>query len=215
MGGKKLKALTAIGRTNWATGKFSCSGHMDQILTAFLWGCPLPGVSACGRSLSVFERVDNASAGRILAQFISSFNNNVDVFHSVELRQIAKQLINDKRAGDRVPRGRREFIYFSESQTGVLKDAYGLYSNIEKQDLRSNHRSPYINILILDGLLRHFRNSLAHGSFTEVRRRNASGKYDWFLYFQDANSRKQITARIYLSYDSLENLTTLLNECGE
>lgn len=211
MAAKKPKALQAAGRSDWAKSQFSSREHMEKVLKYLVWGCPIPGVSASGKNVPVFQNKDNAAAEAMLSKIFEGVSEG-NIFHSTELRQVAKHLIDDERGGNKVPRGASEFFYFAESPTGVLKDYYGLYPLIKKIDLRVAQRKPYEKLLVLDALFRHLRNSIAHGAFSEVRRKASSGKKEEFLYLQDANSRGQITARMYLSYGRVLSICRLLDE---
>lgn len=211
MGVKKLKALKAVGRSDWVKSRFLKHEHMATVMRGLVWGCPVPGVSASGKDLPVFRNKDNTAAEVILSQVFEGIEEG-SVFHSVELRQISKRLIENKKDGNKVPRGTSEFFCFSESPTGVLKDCYGLYPSIERKDLRAAQRKPYEKLLTLDALFRHLRNSIAHGAFSEVRRKGPSGKQEEFLYLQDVNSSGQITARIYVSYERIRLICRLLQD---
>ena len=210
MAAKKLKALEAAGRSDWAKSRFLTREHMAMVMENLVWGCPVPGVSVSGKCLAVFQNKDNTAAEVMLLQVFEGIDEG-NIFHSMELRQVSKRLIDNKQDDNKVPRGTSEFFYFAESPTGVLKDSYGLYPLIERKDLRAAQRKPYEKLLILDALFRHFRNSIAHGGFTEVLRKVSAGKREGFLYLQDVNPSGQITARIYVSYERVLLICGLLD----
>lgn len=202
MSRQRMKALKSQGISMWANSKFVNREHMDRLLSGYLWGCPIPMVSASGVVGPLFKNVDNSAAAERMNR-IANLVGAERVFHSQELRQIAGWLKRKGRDDNSVPTGNREFICFSESATGVLKDAYGLYESMKKDELKAAERRPYVSLLTLDALFRHIRNAFAHGYFTEVHRKNASGVKAAFVYFQDVNREGQITARGYISYENL------------
>ena len=206
---QRMKALKSQGISMWANSQFVNREHMDRLLSGYLWGCPIPMVSASGVVGPLFKNADNSAAAERMDR-IANLLGVESVFHYQELRQIARWLKREGRDDNSVPKGNREFICFSESATGVLKDTYGLYGTIKKDELKAAERKPYASLLTLDALFRHIRNAFAHGYFTEVYRKNASGVKATFVYFQDVNREGQITARGYISYEHLLKVIKLI-----
>lgn len=210
MTSNKLKALSSENRSEWANASFTSRERELFCVNTFLFGCPIPGVSAAGKTLPALSAADNGRASNLLQNLFNDLDNN-NFYCNLELRQVAKRLIELKRDGAKVPSGNGEFLIFSKSPWGVLKDSYGLLQNRERKSLKAEDAKPYDNLLTLDAVYRHLRNGLAHGSFTEVRRKSSvNGKMEPFLYLQDTNAKGQITARFYLSKSRLDALANWL-----
>ena len=206
MGGRQLKALLAQGRSEWANGTIASRDRKVFLFDNYLIGCPVPGSSFAGRTCEAFSRADNSMAKELLDKCLDGISGNF-VFCHAELRMVARWLINNQREGTTVPCGSREFVCMAESKPGILKDHYGLFANMEKKQISAKDWRPYTSLLAADAFFRHIRNSIAHGSFTEVKRKKGdSGKKEPFLYLQDTNAQHQISARMYLSYERLERI---------
>ena len=206
MGGRKLKALLAQGRSGWANGTIASRDRKVFLFDNYLIGCPVPGSSFAGRTCEAFSRVDNSMAKELLDKCLDGIPGN-SVFCHAELRMVARWLIDNRREGATVPSGSHEYVCMAESKPGILKDHYGLFANIEKKQISAKDWRPYMSLLAVDAFFRHIRNSIAHGSFTEVRRKKGdNGKKEPFLYLQDTNAQHQISARMYLSYERLERI---------
>lgn len=209
---KKMKALTAAGRSGWATSAFLSKEREHFCVNSFLFGCPIPSVSSSGKHLSALDLADNSKAAQTLRVIFGDLDPSA-FFCNLELRQVAKHLIDIGSDGDRVPKGNSEFLVFSKSPYGVLKDQYSLFPDKEKLELTSSDAQPYGSLLVLDAVYRHLRNSLAHGSFTEVRRKVPNHEKPVpFLYLQDTNRYRQITARYFVSYERLQLMTEQLQK---
>lgn len=210
MTSNKLKALSSKNRSDWANSSFTSKDRELFCVNTFLYGCPIPGVSASGKPLQALSTVDNGLAAQTLANLFGDLDAD-HYFCNSELRQVAKQLIKLKFDGTKVPTGNKEFLIFSKSSFGVLKDHYGLFQEREKRSLRAEDARPYDSLLILDAVYRHLRNVLAHGSFTEVKRKSSIGKkLEPYLYLQDSNHKSQITARCFISKSRLCSLAEIL-----
>lgn len=200
----KSKALSASARTNWANAHFDSNGRKIKMYDNFLLRCPIPGVSHAGIPTLAMSRADDQLSIKEIEEKTAGITQE-HFFFSFELRQVAKWLIEHKYDGNKVPTGSTEFICMSITPARILKRCYGLFPNIDAKDLRAPERNSYKNLLCLDALYRHIRNSLAHGLYKEVQRKAPDGKRRPYLYFQDNNSSHQITARMYLSYERLDS----------
>lgn len=208
---QKMKALSAAGRSGWVTAKFESKERKEFCVDNLLFGCPVPGVSAAGRKIPALERPDNSLAAQMLDDLLEGLGDNC--YYSNELRQIAKRLIDSKRAGNNVPNNGIEFAYFTKSSYGILQDTYGLFPGKLKKEIVAADANPYSSILVLDALYRHLRNGIAHGSFTEVKRKSpVTGKREAYLYLQDTNGKGQITARLFFSHPRIERIAKLASE---
>ena len=211
MGNQKYKALQAEGRSMWVK---PINGSQNKESRLFLYdhyvlGCPLPHVSGAVHAAPVFQHADNQRAAAQYDTFLSDVCN----YTNKDLGQIAKWLIDNKHAGSSVPNIANEFACFALPPVGILKDAYGLYANIKKAELRAIHRKPYEALLRLDALFRHLRNSFAHGLFSIVQRKSPqNGKRESFVYCQDNNSSGQITARMFLSLARLKRIVIEISD---
>lgn len=207
-----MKALSAAGRSEWANSSFLTREHEHFYVRSFLFGCPIPATTSSGKHLPALDAVDSGMAAQVLDKLFGDLGPS-SYYCNLELRQVARHLIDTKHDRDKVPRGNHEFLIFSKSPYGVLKDHYGLFPDKERQGLSANDVKPYEHLLILDAVYRHLRNGLAHGSFIEVRRKvpnhNTPAPY---LYLQDINSHGQITARYYLSYKRVQLMAKLLQD---
>lgn len=170
MGGRQLKALLAQGRSGWANGTIASRDRKVFLFDNYLIGCPVPGSSFAGRTCEAFSRVDNSMAKELLDKCLDGIPGN-SVFCHAELRMVARWLIDNRREGATVPSGSHEYVCMAESKPGILKDHYGLFANIEKKQISAKDWRPYMSLLAVDAFFRHIRNSIAHGSFTEVRRK--------------------------------------------
>ncbi len=203
MGGKKIKALTACGRSDWVKSRTENKERTLFLFNNLLAGCPVPKASAVGKILPALDSVDNSLASNCLQSLFSDLDE--DRFYvNYELRGVAKYLINNGLADGNIPSSNMEFLAFAKTPIGMLKDGYGLFPDKNKKSIANSDAKPYDAILTLDGLYRHLRNSIAHGQFAEVKRKSASsGKRQPFLYFQDTNAKGQISARMFLSYERI------------
>lgn len=207
MTSNRLRALSSGNRSGWANAQFLSKERELFCVNTFLYGCPIPGVSAVGKRLPALSVADNGQAVQTLNALFGDLDEDC-YYCNLELRQVAKQLIESKRDGTRVPSGSSEFLIFSKSPWGVLKDSYGLFKSREKKSLKAEDAKPYDGLLVPDAVYRHLRNGFAHGSFTEVRRKSGTkGKMEPYLYLQDTNSRGQITTRFHLSKSRLDSIT--------
>ena len=197
MPSKRMKALSSAGRTAWAKATFTSKERELFCVNAFLFSCPIPGVSSSGKHVAALDLVDNGLASKVLKNLFGDLDPYC-CYSNSEIRQVARRLIDLKLDGGKVPNGTSEFLIFSKSPNGVLKDHYGLFVDKEKKSLSAGDVRPYDSILVLDAVYRHLRNGLAHGSFVEVKRK-CDGGFEPFLYLQDSNKNGQITARFYLS----------------
>lgn len=209
---EKSKALLAEGRTTWIKPYTSSREHKLFIFEAFVLGCPIPHVSGAGKMFAPLSRRDNNLSQRYLERFLGDISEG-QVYSSFDSRQVAKKLVEDKRDGCSIPNGGHEFACFTKSPAGVLKDAYSLYPDIERDALRAKEYGPYESLLELDALFRHLRNSFAHGLFAEVQRKSfISGKREAFFYCQDNSPHKQISARMFLSFARLKKIAEMVAE---
>ena len=199
----KLKALTAEGRTGWANARVDSNRRKLFLLDSFVLHCPIPGVAHRVGSSPALNGCNNQLAFQEVA-FITEGIGKEEFYSNFELRQVAKWLISKGFDSHKVPGGSSEFICMSISPQSVLKKTYQLYPDIKSEEIGAEDRNRYKNLLCLDALYRHVRNSLAHGFFTEVIRKSSDGKRRPYLYLQDNNPSRQITARMFVSYDRLE-----------
>ena len=200
----KQKALCAEGRTNWANAHFGSNQRKLYMYDHFLLQCPIPGVSHAGSPTRALAQSDNARAKQELDKLIIGIDCK-NLYFNFELRQVAKWLIDNKYSGEKVPRRSDEFICMSITPASMLKKCYGLFSDKDSKEIAAADRNGYKQLLTLDAVYRHLRNSLAHGLYKEVIRKAPDGKRRPYLYLQDNNSSRQITARMFLSYERLQN----------
>ena len=59
---QRMKALKSQGISMWANSQFVNREHMDRLLSGYLWGCPIPMVSASGVVGPLFKNADNSAA---------------------------------------------------------------------------------------------------------------------------------------------------------
>lgn len=199
----KLKALSATARTDWANAHLDSDKHKLNLYDNFILRCPIPGVSHSGSPTLAMSRTDEQLSIMEIGEITAGIKQEY-FFSSFELRQVAKWLIEHKYDNNKVPTGATEFICMSITPERMLKRCYKLFPDIDAKDLRASERNRYKNLLCLDALYRHIRNSLAHGLYKEVRRKSPDGKRRPYLFFQDNNSSHQITARMFLSYERLD-----------
>lgn len=199
----KLKALTAEDRTGWANARIDSNRRKLLLLDSFVLHCPIPGVAHRNGMTPALNDCNNQLAVQEIG-FITEGMGSEEFYANFELRQVAKWLIAKGFDSHKVPRGSREFICISISPQSVLKNTYKLYSDVKSEEIGIEDRNQNKNLLCLDALYRHVRNSLAHGLFTEVTRKSPDGGRRPYLYLQDNNPSRQITARMFVSYDRLE-----------
>ena len=209
----KLRALTAEGRTGWANACVESKQRKLILLDSFILHSPIPGIAHGGRPTPALVTHSNSLADGELSALTDGIEKE-RFYSSFELRQVAKRLISEGWDGDRVPTGSSEFICMSISPQSVLKKTYGLFDDISSDAISTQDRNAYSSLLRLDALYRHVRNSLAHGLFKEVTRKAPDGKRRPYLYLQDNNSSRQITARMYLSYERLERWAQAFSGSG-
>lgn len=186
--------------------------HKLFLYEAYVLGCPIPHISGAGKTFAPLSRRDNNLSQYYFERFLGDIGKG-RVYSSFELRQVAKKLVEGKHDGCSIPNGGQEFAYFTKPPVGVLKDAYSLYPDIERDNLYAKEYGPYKSLLELDALFRHLRNSFAHGLFAEVQRKSpVSGKREAFFYCQDNNSQKMISARMFLSFARLKEIAKAVDE---
>lgn len=211
MGGKKIKALTSCGRSDWVNSRTENKERTLFLFNNLLTGCPVPKASAVRKHLPALDSVDNSLALNCIQSLFADLDE--DRFYvNYELRGVAKHLIGNGFADGGIPSSNIEFLAFTKTPIGMLKDGYGLFPDKDKKAIAISDAKPYDAMLTLDGLYRHLRNSIAHGQFAEVKRKSASnGKREPFLYFQDTNAKGQISARMFLSYKRIKLIGELPN----
>ena len=205
----KLKALIANGRTDWANAHIDSNYRKLYLYDHFLLHCPIPGTSNAGKPTPALSQHNDMLAKQefdLLVEGIEAEN----LYSNFELRQVAKWLIEKKLDGNKVPRRSEEFICMSITPAPVLKKCYGLFYDKDSKEIKTADRNAFKQLLTLDAIYRHLRNSLAHGLYKEVLRNAPDGKKRPYLYLQDNNSSQQITARMFLSYERLERWGTSL-----
>lgn len=199
----KQKALTAEGRIGWANAHFESNQRKLYTYDHFLLQCPIPGTSSAGKPTLALSLHDDSRAKQEFDELVVGIDAD-HLYFNFELRQVAKWLIDNKRADNRVPRKSDEFICMSITPESVLKKCYNLFPNKNSKEITAADRNAYKQLLTLDALYRHVRNSLAHGLYKEVLRKATDGKRKPYLFLQDNNASHQITARMFLSYERLE-----------
>lgn len=199
----KQKALSAKERTNWANANFLTNHHKLFLYDHFLLKCPIPGTSNVGRPTQALSLRDDSRAKLEFDSLVAGIDTS-HLYCNFELRQVAKWLIDNRYADDRVPLKTGEFVCMSITPASMLKKCFGLFPDREPKTITIADRNAYKRLLTLDALYRHVRNSLAHGLYKEVLRKATDGKRKPYLFLQDNNASHQITARMFLSYERLE-----------
>lgn len=203
----KVKALDASCRRSWVKPRFSSNQWGMSLVNDYLLACPVPGTSALPAPSSVFSAADDTVASELLDCIKSTIT--MVAIQSSE-REVARWLTNNNKADDLIPRKTEEFICCSVSRPSLLKSAYGLFVDVDAKSITAPMYGPYKNLLCLDAIYRHVRNSLAHGQFRELKRKDPlSGAKTPFLFLQDSSAKQQITARMLLSRRSLEFIADL------
>ena len=210
----KLKALTADNRTDWANAHFESNQRKLFMYDRFLLQCPIPGTSNAGKPTPALSLHDDSRAKQEFDKSVAGIKVEY-LYSNFELRQVAKWLIDNKYADNRVPRKSDEFICMSITPASMLKKCYGLFPDKNSNEIAAADRNAYKQLLTLDALYRHIRNSLAHGLYKEVLRRAPNGKKKPYLFLQDNNSSHQITARMFLSYERLESWGNTLDSLND
>ena len=206
----KLKALAAKTRTDWANAHVESNQRKLLMYDHFLLQCPIPGTSNAGKPTLALSLHDDSCAKQEFDGLVTGIDANL-LYCNFELRQVAKWLIDNQRADNRVPRKTDEFICMSISPASILKKCYGLFPDKDSKEIAAADRNAYKQLLTLDALYRHVRNSLAHGLYKEVLRKAPDGKKRPYLFLQDNNQSHQIAARMFLSYERLEAWGNMLD----
>lgn len=208
----KIKALDASCRNDWISPSFSRNTLGMMLINEYLLMCPVPGTTANPKTAFFYENKDDGLALRLLNEIRKRIS-----FMEIkpELRQVARWLTENKKADNCLPRKTEEFICCSSTSVSVLKRCYGLFPDIEVKDIKADSYGPYKNLLQIDAIFRHIRNSIAHGQFRETTRKNpeTNSRMPYF-FMQDSNQQHQITARMFLSRRSLEFISDLVKENG-
>jgi hypothetical protein len=190
---EKNEGLNASLVSTWAKKTVDMKNRESQIAQMLIWNCPCNGASIKKRrSLPL----DEASCKMVLEGLKNRPSLLWDCFDSA--KKLKSCLIDAKMAADKVPSGTIERVYFVQSPKSVLKK-YGMSS------IPGSHRT----FLEIDGLFRHLRNAIAHGYCARVKRGKNGREPFWFL--QDVNTNGMISARIYVSSETLTSWDDYLN----
>lgn len=119
----------------------------------------MPKASAVRKHLPALDSVDNSLALNCIQSLFADLDE--DRFYvNYELRGVAKYLIGNGFADGGIPSSNIEFLAFTKTPIGMLKDGYGLFPDKDKKAIAISDAKPYDAMLTLDGLYRHLRNLL-------------------------------------------------------
>lgn len=150
MGGKKIKALTSCGRSGWVNSRTENKERTLFLFNNLLTGCPVPKASAVRKHLPALDSIDNSLALNCIQSLFADLDGN-RFYVNYELRGVAKHLISNGLADGGIPSSNNEFLAFTKTPIGMLKDGYGLFPDKDKKAITISDAKPYDAILTLDG----------------------------------------------------------------
>ena len=175
----------------------------------FVLGCPLPGVSGAGLILQALKNISEAQSACMLDDY---FRGVESVYTNEKVERIGKWLRVNKHANNNIPRGSTEFVCYSIPDKKHFVNNYKINESCSDITIDKDANS-YISLRKLDGLLRHFRNSFAHGHYCSIYRQSSvTNKRMHFYYCQDVNKNNNITARMYISFRRLQMIANTFYE---
>lgn len=213
MADDKVKGLKAENHSRWISNGISIDDGLRIIIEQFLVGTPSCDLSRIGRDL--FSYYQYKHVDDYVALWNVLVGNISDVVLYPNYQELGEGLTNHKWLGfvdlpERISEA--VHLYICEYKSDKLYrshfiDLPAVKNKGATNEERQKAAEPKRNILYVNQLFFHLRNSLAHGCFSILKQDNQQ-----YYVFQDENQNHIMSARMVLSNFTLTRWITLLRD---